>query len=99
DFLRVSCETAVSFGDGTAGALSTIRIGLEDSRDPNSRRRLCQVALDVFDAAGVTAVHLGVHEVGSANQQTAESALRPPTIEPEFDYVMMVEALDRKRLE
>jgi hypothetical protein len=99
NFLRVSCLNVISLGAGTGGAIATLCIRLADASDAAAGRRLSALAIEFRALRGVTSAHLGLHEIGSVDQRTAESALRPAPAAAPFDYVMLIEAIDRKSLE
>ena len=99
NFLRGACETVLSLGHGTGGAIATARIRLGTANSDAARLQLAQGAVQVSGIAGVTSVHLGRQENALAGQKTGEAALRPAGSQAAFDYVMLVEAIDRRTLE
>ena len=98
NFLRGVCETVVSFGDGTAGAVATLRLRWAGGTSAAADMALSNAVLQAFQLAGVTSVHLGRHIAQWANAATGETKLRPPPSTAEFDYVLLVEAIDQKTL-
>ncbi len=99
NFLRGACETVVSLGDGTAGAVATLRIRIDAEASQASRVDLAVASFKVFDLPGVTSVHLGSHQAALANAPTGETAIRPPPSQTAFDFVWIVEAVDLATLE
>ncbi len=99
NFLRGACETVVSLGHGTGGAIASVRIRRSGAHTEASRLRLAQATVQVSGIGGVTSVHLGRQEALLAAQKTDETALRPPPSAAVFDYVMLVEAIDLRTLE
>lgn len=99
NFLRGVCETVVSFGDGTAGAVATLRLRIAGGTAPAADTALAGAALQAFQMPGITGVHLGRHIAQWANATTGETRLRPPPSTAEFDYVLLAEGIDLKTLE
>ncbi|MDB5847843.1 MAG: hypothetical protein JWP29_1595, partial [Rhodoferax sp.] len=98
NFLRGVCETVVSFGDGTAGAVASLRLHTDGGTSATADMALAGAALQAFQIDGVTALHLGRHIAQWANATTGETRIRPPPSTAGFDYVVLVEAIDQKTL-
>ncbi|MFL9899775.1 hypothetical protein PQR71_16765 [Paraburkholderia fungorum] len=100
NFLRGVCETQLSAGLGTSGALATFRIRRSAQRTAAVNGRvdpafdLQAVAVSVRSIGGIVAAHLGAHRLAWANATTGETELRPPPSEEAFEHVLLVEAID-----
>ncbi|MEZ5657028.1 MAG: hypothetical protein R3E83_00375 [Burkholderiaceae bacterium] len=99
NFLRGSCETLVSLGQGIGGAVASARITVDEAGSGDITAKLAAVAFKVNALPGVTSTHLGRHAARFAGLATAESGLRPPAPESRFDYVLMFEGIDLETLE
>lgn len=98
NFLRGLCETVMSAGHGTGGAIATVRIRMNQPEVEANTSRLLEVAAALLGLPGVTGVQLGRHRAVLSSLVTRETALRPAPLHPLFDHMLMVEAIDRGSL-
>jgi hypothetical protein len=99
NFIRSSCETLVSNGQGVGGALATVRLRIDDPAETSFRSEAASFVGEFLQLPGIVGVHLGFATAERAYLGTAESALRTTTGDNKFDAVVMVEGIGRGEVE
>lgn len=99
NFLRGPCETLLSLGDGTSGAVASLRICVDEPEVATWSRRLAGIALASKGGPGITSVHLGRHASALSGLATTESGLRPGAPQMRFDFVLLLEGIDLETVE
>jgi hypothetical protein len=93
NFLRSPCETIVTTGLGTGGALATFRFGAAAAPAASAASASLQPFLET---AGITAVHLG--RVAAAAGFPVKNAVSPGSAVSAAPLVLLVEGLGRGEL-
>lgn len=99
NFLRVSCETVLSTGVGVGGAVGTWRGTFGPGGEAAFSQGAADLAQDLLELAGVTAVHLAVARPEHSDIPTTETHLRPKMGERPFEALVVVEAVGLDELE
>lgn len=99
-FLRGACENVFSSGSGVAGAASVLRLRSQGDASTLPRAPDLGVAcIRIAASTGISGVHLGQHRPEIASAPTKETELRVKGDDSGFDFLAVVEGLDRSYLE
>jgi hypothetical protein len=95
NFLRWPCETLLTSGAGTGGALATMRFTVPKDGAQFEESALVSLG-DLPETAGITSVHLG--RADQSSQFPVQTAPSLPSVDSQT-YVLLIEGTSRASLE